>query len=112
MKNLVRQNATNLTLPAPYPVASGNGALIGSIFGVASTDAAIGADCVFVTRGEYTFPKVASQAWTLGSKIYWDNTARNMTNVAGTNTLVGVATKLVGAGATEVIGQVKLGLVF
>jgi predicted RecA/RadA family phage recombinase len=111
MKNLVRQSATNLTLPAPYAVNSGQGALIGSIFGVASTDALINADCVFVTRGEYTFPKVASQAWTLGQKVYWDNTARVMTNVATGNTHIGVATKAVGNGAGETVGQVKLGVV-
>lgn len=111
MKNLVRQKADNLTLPAPYAVASGGGALIGAIFGVASTDAAAGADCVFVTRGEFTFPKAASQAWTIGAKIYWDNTNKVMTTSSAGNTQVGVATKAVGAGAGETVGQVKLGYV-
>lgn len=111
MKNLVRQKADNLTLPAPYAVVSGGGALIGSIFGVASTDAASGADCVFVTRGEFTFPKAASQAWTIGQKIYWDNTAKVMTSVATNNTLVGVATKAVGSSAGETVGQIKLCIV-
>lgn len=111
MKNLVLQKADNLTLPAPYAVAAGAGALIGSIFGVASTDAASGADCVFVTRGAFSFPKPGSQAWTIGLKIYWDNTNKVMTSVSSGNTLVGVAIKAVGSGAGETTGQVKLGIV-
>jgi predicted RecA/RadA family phage recombinase len=111
MKNLVRQKATNLTLPAPYNVASGGGALIGSIFGVASTTQLSGEDTVFVTEGEYTFPKPGSQAWTLGVKVYWDNTAKNVTTTSASNTLIGVATKAVGAGAGETVGQVKLCIV-
>ena len=52
--------------------------------------------------------KVASQAWTAGAKVYWDNTAKRVTNVASGNTLVGVAVLAVGPGADEVVGRVRL----
>lgn len=110
MKNFVQQG-DNLTLPAPYDRLSGQAALIGSIFGVASVDVLSGVDAAFVTEGVFDLPKAASQAWTIGAKIYWDNTAKNLTTTSSGNTLVGVATKAVGSGAGETIGQIKLGIV-
>ncbi|AYJ85315.1 DUF2190 family protein (plasmid) [Sphingomonas paeninsulae] len=71
MKNYV-QLGDNVTLPAPYAVASGGGALIGSIFGVASADAAPGADVSFCRVGAFTLAKAAGTAWTVGVKLYWD----------------------------------------
>ena len=58
--------------------------------------------------GVVDLAKVASQAWTAGAKVYWDNTAKRVTNVASGNTLVGVAVLAVGSGAEEVIGRVRL----
>jgi len=111
MKNLVRQKADNLTLPAPYAVTSGQGAQIGAaIFGVASTDAASGAPCVFVRRGEFTLTKVGSQAWVIGDRLYWDNTNKRLTTVSSGNLQVGVATAAVGSGAGETSGQIALGV--
>ena len=107
MKNYLFQG-DNITLPAPYAVASGAGALIGSIFGVASTDAAIGEDCVFVRRGGFTLPKPGSQAWTIGAKVYWDSTAKNVTTTSSGNTLIGAAAGVVGSGAGETSGKVLL----
>ena len=110
MKNFVQPGA-NLTLPAPYDCASGGGALIGSIFGVASNVVESGDDGVFVTEGVFDLPKAASQAWAVGAKIYWDNTAKNLTTTSASNTLVGVAVAAVGGGAGEVVGRIKLGIV-
>ena len=110
MKNFVQPGA-NLTLPAPYARASGEGALIGSIFGVASVDVANGVDAVFVTEGVFDLAKAASQAWTVGAKVYWDNTAKNCTTTASANTLIGVATAAAASGAGLVIGRVRLGIV-
>lgn len=110
MKNFV-QKGQNLTLPAPYDRLSGQGALIGSIFGVASVDVLNGVDAAFVTEGVFDLTKAASQAWTVGVKVYWDNTAKACTTTASGNTLIGVATKAVGSGAGETIGRVKLGIV-
>jgi predicted RecA/RadA family phage recombinase len=97
-----------ITLAAPYDVVSGDGLLVGSIFGIASHDAASGAEVETQLTGVLDLAKTASQAWTPGAKVYWDNTAKRVTNVASGNTLVGVAVLAVGSGAEEVVGRVRL----
>ena len=73
MKNQVQSDEI-ITLAAPYAVNSGAGALIGSLFGVAGKTLANGETGAFATRGVFDLAKVGSQAWTVGAKIYWDNT--------------------------------------
>lgn len=107
MKNYLFRGE-NITLPAPYAVTSGQGALVGSIFGVASTDAALNEDVALVRVGGFTLPKPGSQAWTRGAKVYWDNTAKNVTTTSSGNTLIGAAIAPVGSGAGETTGQVLL----
>jgi predicted RecA/RadA family phage recombinase len=110
MKNFV-QPGVNVTLAAPYDRLSGEGALIGSLFGVASVDVDSGDDAVFVTEGVFDLAKAASQAWTVGAKIYWDNTNKVCTTTSTSNTLIGVAIAAVGSGAGETVGRVRLGIV-
>ena len=92
MKNFVSPG-DNVQLTAPYAVASGAGALVGSIFGVAVTDVASGAVGAFKTCGVYTLPKTSAQAWTAGAVVYWDDTTKVCTSssASGANTLIGVA---------------------
>lgn len=107
MKNFV-QSGENVSLPAPYAVAAGGGALIGSLFGIAVTDVASGATGAFKTCGVFTLPKVSAQAWGQGALIYWDDTAKACTTsaAAGANKLVGVATAP--AANPSAIGTVRL----
>jgi predicted RecA/RadA family phage recombinase len=97
-----------ITLTAPYAVTSGDGLLVGSIFGVASGTVALGDPVETAVEGVYDPKKVASQAWAAGDKIYWDNTARQTTKTLTANTLIGVATEAVAGGATDLIGRVRL----
>lgn len=90
MKNFV-QNGVNLTLPAPANVLSGEGVIVGSIFGVAAGGALSGEDVDLVTNGVFTLPKVSALAIAIGDKIYWDNTAKLVNKTASGNTLIGVA---------------------
>ena len=60
----------------------------------------------------FDLKKVGSQAWAAGDKIYWDNTAKETTKTATSNTLVGVAIEAVGSGAGETIGRVRLNASF
>lgn len=80
-----------LTLTAPYAVTSGGGALVGSIFGVATTTVASGAQAEFVTEGAFTLSKTSAQAWTVGQLIYWDDTNKVATSTSTSNKLIGVA---------------------
>lgn len=107
MKTFIQPGHT-LTLTAPAEVASGDGLLVGAIFGVATHDALAGAEVETQLDGVVEIAKAASQAWTAGAKVYWDNTAKRVTNIASGNTLIGVAVLAVGAGAEETIGRVRL----
>lgn len=90
MKNFIQEGKT-LTLTAPYQVASGDGLLVGSIFGVAANDAANAAEVEAVTEGVFSLKKTSAQAWTVGALIYWDNTNKECTTTVGTNKLIGTA---------------------
>jgi predicted RecA/RadA family phage recombinase len=107
MKNYV-QDGDAVTVAAPYAVDSGAGALVGTLFGVASNDAENGATVVLVTRGVFDLAKVGSQAWTVGAAIYWDNTNKYCTTTTSGNTLIGKCLVAVGSGAGETTGRVRL----
>lgn len=107
MKNYVQPGIT-ITLTAPYAVASGDGLLVGSIFGVAAGTAALGESVETALTGVFDITKIGSQAWTAGARIYWDDTNKRTTNVATSNTLIGVAIKAVAGGAGDTIGRVRL----
>jgi predicted RecA/RadA family phage recombinase len=111
MRNYI-QPGHAITLAAPYDIASGDGLLVGAIFGIATHDALSSAEIEAQLTGVVEITKVASQAWTAGAKVYWDNTARRATNVASGNTLIGVAVLAVGAGAEETVGRVRLNASF
>ncbi|MFB2532645.1 DUF2190 family protein [Paracoccus sp. p4-l81] len=111
MKNYVQPGNT-ITLTAPYAVASGDGLLVGSIFGVASGTAALGETVEAALTGVYDLKKVASQAWAAGDKVYWDNTAKEATKTTTSNTLIGVAVVAVAGGASDIIGRVRLNASF
>lgn len=111
MKNYVQPGNT-VTLTAPYAVASGDGLLVGSIFGVAAGTAALGEAVEAALTGDYDLKKVASQAWAAGDKVYWDNTAREATKTTTSNTLIGVAVVAVAGGAGDTIGRVRLNASF
>jgi predicted RecA/RadA family phage recombinase len=113
MKNFVQPGDT-VALIAPYDVLSGNGLLVGSIFGVASFDALTGASVEAQLTGVFDLAKVSAQTWAPGAKIYWDNSAKLATTVSAGNTLIGSAietasnpssagrVRLIGAGVNDV----------
>lgn len=102
------QDGDTVTLLAPYDVEPGAGLLVGSLFGVASNRAASGAEVEAGTEGVFDLKKKASQAWTQGVKVYWDDTNKEVTSTASGNTLIGVAVVAVGSGAGEIVGRVRL----
>lgn len=103
MKNYIQPGDTIAAI-APAAVLSGAGVLIGSLFGVASGDAASGAEVLLNTTGVYDLPKQTGQAWTAGQLLYWSGT--NVTNVVATNKLIGCAARAELSGAT--VGRIRL----
>jgi len=111
MKNYVQPGNT-ITLTAPYAVTSGDGLLVGSIFGIASGDAALNDPVEAALTGVFDLTKVGSQAWAVGAKVYWDDTNKEATKTATANTLIGVAVEAVAGGAGDTIGRVRLNASF
>lgn len=94
MKNYVQRGDT-LTMPAPRDLLSGEGAVVGSIFGVANGDADLGEPVDLDTVGVFTLPKVAALAIDAGDLVYWDDVAHVVT-ATDTDLLIGVAAELTG----------------
>ncbi len=104
-RNFIQPGDT-ITLTAPYAVTSGDGLLVGSIFGVVNdpVEAAL--------TGVFDIIKVGSQAWSAGDKVYWDDINKETTKTATANTLIGVAIEAVAGGAGDTIGRVRLNASF
>ncbi len=107
MKNLIQQSGRNITVTAPYDLAPGDGCLVGSLFGIASNTVLAGAQVPIDTGGVYAIKKTAAQTFAQGAKVYWDNTAKSVTSVTTSNTLIGVATKAAAGG--DASASVRLG---
>lgn len=72
-------------------ISSGDGVLVGSLFGVALVDIAVGASGAIATKGVWDIAKTSAEAWTVGQKIYWNATTGAATSTASTNKQIGVA---------------------
>jgi predicted RecA/RadA family phage recombinase len=104
MKNYVQRGDT-VTLNVPYAVASGDGALVGAIFGVSSYDTVLGGEAELAVTGVFTLPKAAG-AIAQGTAVFWDNTAKVVTTTATGNTRISVA--IVPAANADATVQVRL----
>ncbi|MBI4906601.1 MAG: DUF2190 family protein [Acidobacteria bacterium] len=103
MKNYIQKGET-LTVTAPATITSGAVVVVGSIIGIAATDAASGDEVEVDTEGVFELTKVTTDAVSQGDKLYWDSGASKVTKTAGTGSkpLVGVATAAAGNGVTSV----------
>lgn len=105
MKNFV-QHGDTIPVTAPYALASGDGCLIGALFGVAAAAAANGAPVEIVTEGVFDITALSTDTGSVGAKMYWDNAAKRLTTTVGSNVLVGV---LVAAkSGTDTTARVRL----
>lgn len=102
------QNGDSIDAVAPVGgVISGQGLLIGGLFGVAATDAAEGAKFAFHLVGCFHLPKATGNGLTQGQKVYWDDVAKKITGTATSNTLIGHAVEAAASGATEAIARLS-----
>ena len=89
MKNYV-QEGERIVVPAPAAVTSGDGVVVGTLFGVAGGSAALNEDVVLSLEGVFILPKAAG-AITLGAAVYWNNSTKVVTTTASGNLLIGKA---------------------
>jgi predicted RecA/RadA family phage recombinase len=111
MKNFIAVG-DRLTITAPADIASGEGVLVGTLFGVAEGAAANGAEVVLKLTGVFDLSKAPSEEWTVGAAIYWDATEGRCSTVATGNPLIGVAVRAAGDTPLEIVGLVRLNACF
>lgn len=105
MQNYV-QKADVVDLIAPYNVASGAGAKVGSVFGVAMSTLTSGQSGPFVRQGACDLTAETSQAWSQGDKLYWDDTNKWVSNAEADGMFIGHA--LAAKGSSAAVGRVVL----
>lgn len=93
MRNYV-QPGDSLALAVPYAggVTSGQGVLVGALFGVAAVDGVQNAVIECQTKGVFDITKEPALVITAGARVFWDNTNRRLTTTATGNFQVGLAT--------------------
>ncbi len=105
MKTFVQTGRT-LSLAAPYDVLSGAGFKVGAIFAVAMCDALSAAAVEGMLEGVFTLAKTSAQAWTIGQKVYWDDSNKRCDTDGTVGQLIGAATAV--AANPSATGNVRL----
>ena len=80
-----------LDFSAPYDRTTGQGFQVGSIFAVALGTALSTVAIRGQIDGVWTLAKTSAQAWTVGQKLFWDNTNKRLDSDSTVGMLVGVA---------------------
>lgn len=101
MKTFI-QHGEVLTVTAPAAVSSGDGVLVGALFGVAVSDAASGDSVAISTEGVYSLPKLSTAVLAQGARVSWDSSAKHCLVPATGKYPIGVAVEAAGNGATVV----------
>lgn len=104
------QQGDVLDLTAPYDLLLATGYTpgfkIGSIIGVAETNAANGAPFEGRVSGLHTIKKATGETWAIGDLLYWDDSAKDFTKTSTSNTKAGYAMSVTLTGDT--VGNIKL----
>jgi predicted RecA/RadA family phage recombinase len=97
------QNGDVITVTAPAGgVASGEGVVVGALFGIAAFTAAEGEAVEIATRGVYILPKEPTAVIAVGDRVSWDDAAKQIKLPAVGLYPVGIATEAAGNGITTV----------
>jgi predicted RecA/RadA family phage recombinase len=102
MKNFI-QRGDVITVAAPTGgVTSGQGVLVGNLFGVVAKTAAEGESVEIAMVGVYELPKLASAVIAAAARVAWDDTAKEVVLPSTGMVPIGVATAAAGNGAATV----------
>lgn len=105
MKNYVQDGKT-LALIAPYNVASGAGAKIGAIFGVAVDTVLSAAEGQFKATGVFDLAALSTATGLAGARAYWDDSNKRVDTDATVGMMIGTLTAAKTNGQTT--ARVKL----
>jgi len=102
MKNFI-QPGDVVTVTAPTGgVSSGDGVIIGSLFGIATKTAAQGEAVELATTGVYDLPKLSSAVITAGARVSWDATEKEVVLPDEDMYPIGISLVAAGNGITTV----------
>ena len=86
------QPGRSITVAAPTGgVLSGDGVLIGTLFGIAQYDAVEGAEVEILTEGVVEIGKTSALAIGVGDRLFWDDTNNLVNKTTTAQQQVGVA---------------------
>jgi predicted RecA/RadA family phage recombinase len=102
MKNFI-QNGDTISVTAPVGgIASGQGIVAGSLFGVAAKAAAEGESVEIATVGVFELPKAPATVIAQGARVAWDDTVKQVVLPGAGLYSIGAAVLAAGNGATLV----------
>ncbi len=102
MKNFI-QNGDMISVTAPAGgIVSGQGIVVGSLFGVAAKAAAEGESVEIATVGVYELPKAPATVIAQGARVAWDDAAKQVALPGVGMHPIGAAVLAAGNGPTTV----------
>lgn len=102
MKNFI-QNGIVISITAPAGgVTSGDGVLVGALFGIATTTAAAGESVEISTRGVFELPKTTATIVTVGAPVSWDDTDKRCDAPGVGRCPIGIVTEAAGNAVSSV----------
>ena len=102
MQNYIQNgHIVRVTTPAGG-IASGDALIVDNIFGIAAYSSAEGDPVELSTTGVFQLPKASAAVLAVGTRVAWDNTAKEVTTPAAGPFPIGVAVEAAGNGITSV----------
>lgn len=83
-------------------IASGQGIVVGSLFGVVAKTAAEGESVEIATTGVFELPKASTSVIAQGARVAWDDTAKQTVLPGAGMYPIGIAVLAAGNGTTIV----------
>ena len=107
MKNFVQKGDVLTAIAPTGGVSSGEGVLLNGLFGVAAFSAAEGEEFEHVIEGVVTLPKESPLAVNYGDRLFWNDTAGEVTTTATGNFAIGFAAETLGAITSEITVKLR-----
>lgn len=102
MKNFIQPGDVVTVIAPTGGVSSGDGVIVGSLFGIAAKTAAQGESVELATTGVYDLPKLSSAVITAGARVSWDTAGKQVVLPDEDMYPIGIALIAAGNGITTV----------
>src|SRR5690606_32203060 len=89
MKNYLQNGHILRVTTPPGGIASGDPLIVGNIFGIAAYSSAEGDPVELSTTGVFQLPKASATVLTVGARVAWDNTAKEVNTPAAGRFAIG-----------------------